>query len=63
MTQIMRPVMAHGKEGLASEALEDVVIGTLEYLSERGQLAHTDIIHAGFDMGIEIPCHINPLYL
>ena len=46
-----------------SESLENIIIRTPIDFPERCQLTYTDIIIAGFDVGIEIPCHVNPFHL
>lgn len=50
-------------ENPMSESLENIIIRTPIDFPERCQLAYTDIIIAGFDVGIEIPCHVNPFHL
>lgn len=49
--------------GRVSEPPENIVIGALEDLPERGQLADPDVVVAGFDVGVEVPRHIDPHYL
>lgn len=57
------PAGTNGADGIGSEALEDIIVGAVVDFPERGQLAYTDVVVASLDVGVEVPCHVNPFCL